>query len=100
LQNAVQTSHVTCRPTDEVPVVCARGAVSSNQIYLYPASTGAICGGAACLGATFLHELLHNIGLSWAQHPEIDFIERRCFSCGGFPTGAPPFIPPGDDPSY
>jgi len=61
---------------------------------MYPVAITPPCG---CIEATVLHELLHSVGVSGdpTAHGEINFIERRCFSCA-VDRGYPPYVPTPD----
>ena len=71
------------------------GEVNGKNVTMLPKGMQPGCG---CLKATLLHELLHNTGMGGGDHPEINHIEKRCFSgdCGPLDRGYGPFTPPSD----
>jgi hypothetical protein len=98
LRVALQTTKVSCLAANSPPAWCAQAATPGSTIEFFPLGFQPNC---SCLQATLLHELLHNIGLGGGQHPEINFIEKRCFGndCKPLPVdrGYGPFTPPSQD---
>jgi len=94
LREVLQTSVVSCSNVASPVGYCAQAPVGGNTMTMYPVATTPLCG---CLEGTVLHELLHNVGVSGdpTAHGEINFIERRCFSCA-VDRGYPPFVPTPD----
>jgi hypothetical protein len=96
LRNALDTGHVSCsgsaHPADTAERgTCAAAPVNGTGMTFYPVGLTARCG---CAEATMYHELLHNVGLGESAHPEIGYLEKKCFSCATPRSGVPPWTPP------
>jgi RHS repeat-associated protein len=98
VRRKLQETVVSCSSTPSPRGDCAAGDTPGSKIVFYPIGLGSTCG---CLQATLLHEMFHNISLGEADHPEINYLEKRCFGteCGPLDRGYGPFTPP-NDPFY